>query len=64
MAHGIANVNIAISDAVFCGPSSDEKHGGGFGASVLDRKHPVGCCQRARSVEVVDPLLNGPTRVG
>jgi len=37
----VANVNIATSGAVFGGPSSDEKHGGGLRASVLDRKHPV-----------------------
>jgi hypothetical protein len=60
--YGVANVNIATSGAVFGGPSSDEKHGGGFGASVLDRKHPLGCCHCARSIRLVNPLLNGHSR--
>ena len=61
--YGVANVNIATSGAVFGGPSSDEKHGGGFGASVLDRKHPLGCCHCARSIRLVNPLLNGHSRL-
>jgi hypothetical protein len=61
--YGVANVNIATSGAVFGGPSSDERHGGGFGASVLDRKHPVGCCHCAHSIKLVNPLLNGHSRL-
>jgi hypothetical protein len=60
--YGVANVNIATSAAVFGGPSSDEKHGDGYRVSVLDRKHPVGCCHCARSIKLVDPLLNGHSR--
>jgi hypothetical protein len=59
--YGVADVNIATSGAVFGGPSGDEKHGGGFGASVLDRKHPVDCCRCARSIKLVAAMLRPDT---